>query len=360
MTGVDLAGLFFRFAAIGTLLVLTIRVLDGLHLRPFKYLFAGLNMGTCGYLVVSASILYETAPGFVLSMVPLTFPISWLFWMSAQSLFEDDFAIRPWHWAVLAATAGIGLLRFLTRDYLPDDINTLTPVINGIFNLMLVLHAGYVAWRGHDADLLEERRLFRSYFVVGAGLLISAVTIVELSFYAQGYNYASAELELLAAFSIWVIVTALSLQIFALRPDSLLAEVAKPVLIKARDAEDIAPADQALYQNLQKAMEQDEAFRIEGLTIGALAGRLGAPEHQLRKLINQAMGYKNFNAYLNQYRIAATKEKLSDLAQARTQVLTIALDAGYASLGPFNRAFKEATGQTPTEFRKQALEKAAP
>jgi AraC-like DNA-binding protein len=36
-------------------------------------------------------------------------------------------------------------------------------------------------------------------------------------------------------------------------------------------------------------------------------------------------------------------------------VLTIALDAGFQSIGPFNRAFKAATGVTPTEFRRQAL-----
>ena len=36
-------------------------------------------------------------------------------------------------------------------------------------------------------------------------------------------------------------------------------------------------------------------------------------------------------------------------------VLTIALDAGFASITPFNRAFKADTGLTPTEFRQMAL-----
>jgi AraC-like DNA-binding protein len=33
-------------------------------------------------------------------------------------------------------------------------------------------------------------------------------------------------------------------------------------------------------------------------------------------------------------------------------VTTIALDAGFQSLGPFNRAFKSETGVTPTEYRR--------
>jgi len=36
-------------------------------------------------------------------------------------------------------------------------------------------------------------------------------------------------------------------------------------------------------------------------------------------------------------------------------ISTIALDAGFQSLGPFNRAFKTETGLTPSEFRAQAL-----
>jgi AraC-like DNA-binding protein len=35
-------------------------------------------------------------------------------------------------------------------------------------------------------------------------------------------------------------------------------------------------------------------------------------------------------------------------------VLSIALEAGFQSIGPFNRAFKAATGLTPTEFRGRA------
>jgi AraC-like DNA-binding protein len=38
-----------------------------------------------------------------------------------------------------------------------------------------------------------------------------------------------------------------------------------------------------------------------------------------------------------------------------TPVSGLAYDLGYASLGPFNRAFKEVTGQTPTEYRRAVL-----
>jgi len=74
----------------------------------------------------------------------------------------------------------------------------------------------------------------------------------------------------------------------------------------------------------------------------------------LRDLINDGLGHRNFNAFLNSYRIEEAKAALADPDQIDVPVLTIALDAGFQSLAPFNRAFKADTGLTPTEFRRRA------
>jgi AraC-like DNA-binding protein len=58
---------------------------------------------------------------------------------------------------------------------------------------------------------------------------------------------------------------------------------------------------------------------------------------------------------VNSYRIEAAKRRLADPAEARSTVAAIAFDLGYGSLGPFNRAFRIATGSTPTEWRREAL-----
>jgi AraC-like DNA-binding protein len=86
-----------------------------------------------------------------------------------------------------------------------------------------------------------------------------------------------------------------------------------------------------------------------------LATKLDLPEHRLRQVINEGLGHHNFNAFLNRYRLDEAKAALSDPSQRDVPVLTIAMDAGFQSLGPFNRAFKTDTGLTPTEFRRDAL-----
>jgi AraC-like DNA-binding protein len=115
-----------------------------------------------------------------------------------------------------------------------------------------------------------------------------------------------------------------------------------------------AAADLVTLRALDAVMTA-EGWRREGLTIGVLAGELGVPEHRLRRLINHRLGHRNFAEFLNAHRIEAARRRLSDPREARTTVAVIAFDLGYGSLGPFNRAFRAATGASPTEWRARAL-----
>jgi AraC-like DNA-binding protein len=114
-----------------------------------------------------------------------------------------------------------------------------------------------------------------------------------------------------------------------------------------------------LLRQLDHLMTVERAYRQEGLTIGGLAAKLDLPEYRLRQAINEGLGYRNFNAFLNRYRINEARAALSDPSQRDVAVLTIAMDAGFQSIGPFNRAFKAETGLTPTEFRRDALARSA-
>ena len=76
-------------------------------------------------------------------------------------------------------------------------------------------------------------------------------------------------------------------------------------------------------------------------------------------MINAKLGYRNFNHMLHAYRIAEASAALSDPAQRRLPILTIALSVGYQSINPFNRAFRDLKGTTPSAFRQQALAGAA-
>ena len=106
----------------------------------------------------------------------------------------------------------------------------------------------------------------------------------------------------------------------------------------------------ALRERLLSAMREGRAYAQEGLTVAQLAQQVESNPTHLREIINLQLGYRNFNDFLHHYRVdeAAQRLKNQDLP-----ILSIALDVGYGSIGPFNRAFKQLKGLTPSEFRAQ-------
>jgi AraC-like DNA-binding protein len=212
----------------------------------------------------------------------------------------------------------------------------------------MIFHVVWTAFKGRRDDLVERRRRVRFWFALG----IAAATLISVA----TDEFMRRDQPDDAAFILAVIIGALTLWgalwLLRLIPESLKFE--EPALAEPQ-APRINPKEAAAHRRLIALMETEKAFLEPGLTIGALAQSVGVPEHQLRALINGALGHRNFASFLNGYRIAHAKAVLSDPGQVRLPILTIALDSGFSSLAPFNRAFRAAEGVTPSEFRAKAL-----
>jgi AraC-like DNA-binding protein len=125
-------------------------------------------------------------------------------------------------------------------------------------------------------------------------------------------------------------------------------------LRRAEEAREASPRDRRLLAALLEALETKRVYRDEALSVGRLARQLGASERHLRQLINRQLGYRNFTDLLHAYRIREACARLREPEAAQIPVLSIALEAGFASVGPFNRAFKSRVGMTPSRFRELA------
>ncbi|MCP5348345.1 MAG: helix-turn-helix transcriptional regulator [Pseudomonadales bacterium] len=110
---------------------------------------------------------------------------------------------------------------------------------------------------------------------------------------------------------------------------------------------------QQLMTRLVDMVEKQRLFSQHGLTISSLAEQLDVQEYRLRRLINKELKFKNFNQFLNNYRLA---EASARLASESASISSIALDAGYVSLSSFNTAFKSRFGMTPSEYRARHRE----
>jgi AraC-like DNA-binding protein len=289
-----------------------------------------------------------------------------LFWIFVQALFDDDFRLRPVH---VGAWAGVALLSGLNCALGGRDASALAAIGIGLQRAVplvfavLATTAALAQWR---EDLVESRRRLRS-FVVVTGVLYTVGMLLARLAAPRGRlsaTTAAVDVALLLLIVGGIAVLVLRVGSSTLFP-ALLPQPARPDLPPdtpeaAGDSTAAGPsgsdaAEDRLAETLHQAMTQQHAYRAENLTVASLAARLDVPEYRLRRVINQRLGHRNFNAYINGFRLDEARTALADPAKRDRPVLSIALDAGFQSIGPFNRAFKAATGLTPTEFRREKL-----
>jgi AraC-like DNA-binding protein len=110
-----------------------------------------------------------------------------------------------------------------------------------------------------------------------------------------------------------------------------------------------------LYAQLNATLQRDLLYASPGLTIKTLADAMQVREYMLRRFINQKLGYRNFNQFLNEFRVKKAIEILKDSGESSAKISSIALDVGYASLSSFNKAFKEMQGITPSVYRNRLV-----
>jgi len=211
--------------------------------------------------------------------------------------------------------------------------------------VVLAVRQTIASW---SADLVEDRRLLRVFVVVVTAIYAGFNAVLQLFVPANGAPdvVAIANAAILAA-----VVIAIAYSLMRVGGETIFP-AAEPPRIAAVASSETSAADRKLLDALMRLISDDRIYRHEGITIGTLATKLAVPEYRLRRLINQRLGYRNFNAFLNDHRIEEAKAALADPSQAEVPVITIAMDAGFQSLGPFNRAFKATTGVTPTEYRR--------
>jgi len=248
---------------------------------------------------------------------------------------------QRWPWILAGLATSAALYAHMAID---SSIVVCLPMSVLLFGALF----GLSLWSSRD-DLVECRCRARPGFAAAIAGLGMFLTLGQFTGFLPPDSIALA-----LAQAAGVLSVALAFAIWLLRPDvSLWPGETKPQLPPAATPHEEA-ADPALIARVQTAMSGG-IWREESLTIGGLASKLAVPEHRLRRAINQGLGHRNFSSFINRARIAAAQDVLTDPAQMGTTILEIAYDVGFASVGPFNRAFRAETGYSPTEYRKMVL-----
>ena len=268
-----------------------------------------------------------------------------VFWLFARALFDEDFHLRWHHGLIWAAVAGFSLVNCLWIA--PSGHAWLSVVVSNLITLAFIALALTQTIASWSADLVERRRRVRIFIVCAAALYGGVNALLQI------FNSGAGDLATTVnAAALGGIVAAIAWAMLRVDGSDLFAAETLPAKAAKGFSAVEQAADQKLIDALMRLVADERIYRQENITIGSLALRLGVPEYRLRRLINQRLGYRNFNVFLNNHRIEEAKAALADPAQAEVPIITIAMDAGFQSLGPFNRAFKALTGVTPTEYRR--------
>ena len=333
---------FFRFAGIG--LVLMTAVLAWRDLPKSTPLVLLITTQWC----LLALFLGHAPPIFELpAAIRQVFRITDVFlisavWLFVLALFRQDFTVKIWHFLVAVALAGSMMMERMVLFGWLEALPSWWPYLIYALAFSVVTHMLAVLVLGRKDDLLEKRRNSRVYVV----LIIACCIVLNI---LLGSMFLQEHQSTVNVVSLFPAILAMNGWLLSITPEAL---TFKPNT--SDDGIELNAKDRHLQQQLNAAMEDEQGYLQANLTIDSLASQLGVGAPRLRSFINQNLGFNNFSSYINGYRIKAIKVALKNPDNAHIPILTVALNHGFNSLAPFNRAFKKAVGMTPSEYRKTA------
>jgi AraC-like DNA-binding protein len=107
-------------------------------------------------------------------------------------------------------------------------------------------------------------------------------------------------------------------------------------------------------EQLTRLFAEQEVFRRVDLRAADVAAELGIPEYVLSQVVNEEFG-RTFNDLVREYRVRAVQAHLVDPAYDHYTMEAIGREVGFRARASFYSAFRELTGQSPTEYRKAQL-----
>lgn len=347
MTLLDFAEAGARGASLVICLVLMAQLL-AIRPRHAASVMGALFLGAAGvYAIVATPVMIETlGPALVpLKAYAVTAPV--FFWLFVIAILDDCFK-----WRAPMAIAPLLFAGLMLACVPFPAFEPASRAIHLVLTLAMIAHLMIRVRATLATDLVASRLQFSRMLAVMVPVVAAAILVVI------GLETMRVELETTVRAGIAFMILAISITLALTLSRLRVSLVERPSRQAPEPAAGMSAADRIDLGQLRDLME-DGAYLTDGLTIGGLAARLGLPEHRLRKLINQGLGYRNFAAFLNDYRIAEAKRRLSDPDHVHTQITQIAYELGYGSLAPFNRAFRERVGTSPSAFRERTLEGSA-
>jgi len=297
------------------LLALVIRVSKSL----FYFLLDGVHIG-----FINAGLVGKVAIG----------PLLLLY---VFSLTQRSFQWRKVYWLHLAPAIVLAALTpFMSWDWI---IYTYQAAMLQMIGYMV--WAYYEVWR-YKSNNDSERALKR-----WLGNLCFAVALVWLAYLSQ---VLMGGLTVYAIGAAWFALVIYAVLFMALKQKKLFNGAQKETKYQTSN---VSTNELDQYkQPLLNLLEKEKIYLDRNLNMPSLAEAMSIRADVLSRLINEKFG-KNFNDFINGYRIAEARNLLEKPEWANMKIAAVAIDCGFRSISAFNTAFKKSVGMTPSQYRDQ-------
>lgn len=298
---------------------MTRHAFDG-QLGALDYVFAIGSGGTCSiFYLVSRSLFRENAT------------IGWPQLLIVGLIILPG-AVGPWL-DLGAAQGGEAAASFAAIDHSMRNMQLM-------FSSTILVLAFWEGIRGWSDSLPTNERRLRMMYLSVYGMCVSVCTIWQAQPESSAFfDQLEVLLQSIAANAI-VITSWIAVQYRWTHP-----------LTRPERVVETGDEDHQIARAIERLMTDEQAYLTPDLKVASLARRLREPDYKISRAITQCLGARNFNQYVNALRIAHAKSLLAGEAGRKRSILTVALDSGFASIGPFNRAFKASEDMTPREYR---------
>ena len=319
----------------GSLAMVALQVLTAQADSPYQYVFA---LGTCATCNV--------------------------IWLISRALFRGAESLAIQHYALAAS---IALLVMISRSLeLIESVNWLTADNTGwikgavaeitqLLSSTILALAFWEAVRGFKQATKTsqyQRLLFAGSFFAG----IFSCTVVAEGILASDVSRQVKPWLVVSSALLITLVTFIILlwQHQSRRHTSNISQISTGT----EDlAEPILADDEKVFKQIKQLMEQEQRFLQHDLKTIAIANALQVSEYRISRAIRAMSTAANVNQFINSYRISYAKHLLTSKNSEHWTILVISMESGFASLAPFNRAFKASEGCTPNQYRQRFLNK---
>jgi len=280
------------------------------------------------------------------------------FWLVARALFREKDAITAIHIVAAGSLAilviagqGMGLAQSLSQGeltLLQNSRGALYEIVNLFSSCILV----FSAWEGiRGISKLTGQQLWQRVLFLTSYCSAVIANMILVNF--AGSPEASVELgKLLSAVcAIEVIVVTQVLIYWRFHRKSQRVASHQDTEIEKKIDSSIE-ADHLLANEIKQVLLKQNLYLQPNLKVADLARQMMVSEYRISRVFRHHFNARNFNQYINEMRIKHSKTLLQNPENDHWSILVISMESGFASIGPFTRAFKSLCGVTPNEYRQ--------